>query len=80
MTLQRNTKAKTIFLMIVKKNGATLAELANATGQSETRVRAVISELRAMWNGFYTIHVQTIGATTYGDASEIRYTAKHEVI
>ena len=80
MTLQRNTKAKTIFLMIVKKNGATLAELTNATGQSETRVRAVISELRAMWNGFYTIHVQTIGATTYGDASEIRYTAKHEVI
>ncbi len=80
MTLQRNTKAKTIFLMIVKKNGATLAELANATGQSETRVRAVISELRAMWNGLYTIPVQTIGATTYGNVSEIRYTAKHEVI
>jgi hypothetical protein len=74
MTLQRDIKAKTIFFMIVKKNGATLAELANATGQSEIRVRTVISELRAMWNGLYTIYVQTIGT------NEIRYTAKHEVI
>ena len=78
-TIQNNYpisgRKKTIFLMIAKKNGATLEEL-----QSETRVRSVISELRTIWNGLYTIHVQTIGATTYGNASEIRYTAKHEVI
>jgi len=83
-TIQNNYpisgRKKTIFLMIAKKNGATLEELKNATGQSETRVRSVISELRTLWNGLYTIHVQTIGATTYGNASEIRYTAKHEVI
>ena len=67
-------RTKTIFLMIAKKNGATELELANATGQSEMRVRRTISELRKIWNGIYTIHVQSINET------EILYTLKHEAI
>jgi hypothetical protein len=82
-TIQNNypisERKKTIFLMIAKKNGATLEELKNATGQSEIRIRSVISELRTIWSGFYTIHVQTIGATAYGNASDIRYTATHKM-
>tara|TARA_B100001939_G_C16407688_1_gene390961 strand:+ start:240 stop:476 length:237 start_codon:yes stop_codon:yes gene_type:complete len=51
------------------KNGATLREMMNVTGRSDTRVRAIISELRGRG---IVISVQS-NAKSYGDYLNATY-------